>query len=125
MAKTYTKEQISMQYEKLPNTLKETMFNREERAVWRKKMPAKENQKVVPNIGTTFGGLRLVQAPSLSSNTIIAKTKILSRDAMHDFGTMEVAGIEPATPSLINQSLSQSTPTAFIFYHDTVPPPNS
>ena len=72
------------------------------------------NQKTA--FEAVYGGLRLVQAPGLSPKTSIAGRKTLSRIYVDNFGTVEVAGIEPASPWLIIQDLSQSTPTAHLSY---------
>ncbi len=66
-----------------------------------------------------FGGLRLVQAPGLSPANSIADRKTLSRDIGDKLGTVEVAGIEPASPWVIILDSSQSTPTAYLCYQQT------
>ena len=97
-----------------------TFFERHKKTALIARNPAgfrADNQKAA--LCATFGGLKLVQAPGLSTNISIANREILSRYAGENLGTVEVAGIEPASPWLISQGLSQSTPTAFVLYHDT------
>jgi len=75
-----------------------------------------DNQKAAWN--ATFGGLRLVQAPGLPPAISISEGITLSRGAVDNFGAVEVAGIEPASPWVIIQDSNQSTPTASALYHD-------
>lgn len=75
---------------------------------------AASNQKTA--FEAVLGGHRLVQAPGLPSSITIADGKILSRGGVDNFETVEVAGIEPASPWMVSQGLSQSTPTAYLWY---------
>ena len=73
-----------------------------------------DNQKTA--FEAAFGGLRLVQAPGLSPVKSIANRNVLSSAGVDISGTVEVAGIESASPWVIIQDLSQSTPTASLSY---------
>ena len=68
------------------------------------------NQKTA--FEAAFGGLRLVQASGLSPGASIADGETMSSTGVDILRTVEVAGIEPASPWVTTQSSSQSTPTA-------------
>ena len=79
-------------------------------------MPA-YNQKAA--LCATFGGLKLVQAPGLSTNISIANREILSRYAGENLGTVEVAGIEPASQwmAIHKKSHQRHALTAFLMLY--------